>query len=142
MTTYRQINVSDYWNPNEIHASRLSDTYWIIEAKLESGRVARLFKTMSTPTEQDEPDLLKQLIVQDRKARVKEWFERVWQMLTRCHFCRCELFLLAIVVALPPGPPVHHPVSGHIIFQRQAPKGGFGMLTYGVDNPVSVRADV
>ena len=51
VTTDRQINVTDDWTPNEIHAGRITDTYWVIQAKLENGRVPMMFKMMLTPTE-------------------------------------------------------------------------------------------
>lgn len=90
MTTYRQINVTDSWRPGEVHASRLNDTFWCLEAKLSNGRIARLFKTMPTPILEDEPALLRQLMAQDRCDRVREWLGRFWAILNRCYGCRCD----------------------------------------------------
>lgn len=90
MTTYRQVNETDYWNVNEIHAGPIKENYWCFQAKLPNGRVAMMFKECPRPEEKDEPQLLQELIRKDKRDHVKEWFAWVWRELTRCHLCHCD----------------------------------------------------
>lgn len=82
MTLYRHVNISEYWDVNEIHATKLRDDYWGIQAKLENGRVPMIFINGPQPQEKDEPDLIKQLVKKDRLDRWNEFWGRLWLKLT------------------------------------------------------------
>lgn len=76
MTIYKMVRLSDSWKVNEVHVSRISDTIWGVQAKLENGRVPTLILAIK-PTENDEPKILAALVKRDRKDRLKELFERL-----------------------------------------------------------------
>ena len=90
MTTWKQVNVSDTWIVGEVHVGKIWDTYWVIEAKLSSGRVARMFRSGPRPDVSEEADLLRQLMRKDRWNRITEGFADLWRKMTRCYFCNCD----------------------------------------------------
>jgi hypothetical protein len=86
VTLYRQINITDSWKVDEVHAQKFSDGRYHVRAKLKNGRTPG-YIFMGIPDEGQEKAIVKMLYKIDRWDRFKEFFSRPWNRLRHSVCC-------------------------------------------------------